>query len=272
MEEVSAIFSLDCTTLDVTKFPSARGLRALFDFVPERAHKQASSGHLSQGPRGAITEIPWLEQLAALAQLTRVELNCGEFSPGKVLTQLPAGCELAVHSVGKQDLTSSKSLPHCASLPHLVTLGVRIHVQTGTPHVGFSCLASCPNLRDLWLSVAVYHRNAELEDHPGWVDLSTLDDVPPRCSVVFRYADIDIGSYKPPAGWSVAPHYYCEELICFRHDSQDCTAEPNSCWPEYMNVWRQQQAMMEYQSMLSANLLSCNIFKASRPVPQGTTI
>ena len=209
--------------------------------------KAASSEHLSQGPQGTITEIPWLEQLAALPQLTRVELVCDEFSPGKVLIQLPAGCELVVHSVGQnEDSTLSKLLPHRASQPHLVMLGVHIHISTGTPHVDFSCLASCPNLRDFWLSIGDYCRNAELEDNPDWVDLFTLNDVPTRCSVVlgFRDADINIDAYKPPAGWSVAPYHDCKELICFRHDSQDCTAEPNSCWDEYIDMWVEMQAMI----------------------------
>ena len=237
---------LDCTALDVTRFPSARVLKASFECLDEWELNR-SLAHLSQGAQGNMTAIPWLQQLVGLPQLTRVELVCGEFSPGRVLTQLPAGCELVVHTGGNEDLQLSKALPHCASLPHLVTLGVHIHIQTGTPDIDFSCLAGCPNLRDFWLSVCDYHGNAEPEDNLDWANLSTLNDVPTRCSVVlgFRAADIDIGSYEPPAGCSFAPYHDFEELICFRHDSQDCTAESDSCWLEYINVWQLQQAMLE---------------------------
>ena len=119
----------------------------------------------------------------------------GEFSPGKVLTQLPAGCELVEHSISNEDSTLAESLPHRASLPHLVTLDVSINVSTGTPHVDCSCLASCLDLKDFWLSVDDYCGNAEMED-PDWVDLSTLNDVPTRCSIVlgFRGDDMNIGS------------------------------------------------------------------------------
>ena len=82
---------------------------------------KASPEYMSQGPRATIAVIPGLEQLAALPQLTRVELHCGEFSPGKVLMQLPASCELVVH-------TSVTELSE--SLPHLV--GLRVWI--GVPH------------------------------------------------------------------------------------------------------------------------------------------
>ena len=115
-----------------------------------------------------FTEVPWLKQVAGLPQLTRVELVCGDFSPGRVLTQLPAGCELVVHLVSNEDLSLSESLPHRASLPYLVTLGVCINVFTGPPDVDFSCLASCPNLRNLWLSVGDFHGFAD-KGGPNWV-------------------------------------------------------------------------------------------------------
>ena len=81
--------------------------------------------------------------------------------------------------------------------------------------------------------------------------MSTLNDVPTCCSLVpgFRDADINMASYEPPAGWSVTPYHDGEdhdgeELICFRNDSQDCTAEPDSCWHEYIDRWEEMQAMV----------------------------
>ena len=151
---------------------------------------------------------------------------CGKFSPGKTLMQLPAACELVVHSVGNEDSALSKFLPHRASLPHLVMLGVHINVDTCTPEIDFSCLASCPRLRDFWLSVGDYYGNTQLQlhlkDELDWVYLSTLNDVPTCCSLVlgFRDADINMATYEPPAGWSITPYHDGEdhdgeELICF---------------------------------------------------------
>ena len=118
-----------------------------------------------------------------------------------------------------------ESLPHRASLPHLVSLQVTISVPTYLPDVNFSCLASCPNLREVRLSIDDYEGNCDFED-PSWVDLSTLKDVPTRCSVVLRFDDaaMHIGSFEPPADWSVAPYDDCEDLICFRHGSQQLLA------------------------------------------------
>ena len=168
MEENHVTFLLDCTALDVTKFPSARVLKASFEGVDERRLVKASPECLFQGPRAVV--FPWLEQLAALPQLTRVVLNCGEFSPGKVLTQLPAGCKLVVYTSATE---WSASLPHCASLPHLVKLCVEIGFPTCTTLVDFKCLAGCPHLRDVRLSIDDCCRDCYFED-PNWVNLSTL--------------------------------------------------------------------------------------------------
>ena len=217
-------FSLrTCTALDVTKCPSARFLEASFHNVFWDSVK-ASPKHLSLGPAASFTEIRWLKQLAALPQLTSVELNCGEFSPGRVLTQLPAGCELVIYTSGG-DITLEESLPHCTSLLHLVSLHVMISVPLYMSDVDFSCLASCPNLREVWLPIDDCCGNCDLTN-PDWVDLSTLKDVPTRCSVVpgFEDAAMHIGSLKPPAGWSVAPYDNSEDLICFEHGSQQLLA------------------------------------------------
>ena len=171
------------------------------------------------------TEVPWLEQLAALPQLARVEFNCFEVSPGDILTRLPAGCEVVIHTVCD---VLEDSLPHRASLPHLASLHITFSVPTYMPHVNFSCLASCPNLREVWLSIEDYHGTCDLAD-PDWVDLSTLKDLPTRCSVVLGFEDAAMhsGSYKPPADCSVAPYDNSNDLICFRQGSQDCTGGMN---------------------------------------------
>ena len=185
---------------------------------------EAFSEDLSLGPDATITEIPWLQKLAALPQLTRVEIKCGDFSPGAVLTQLPWTCELVIHTTGT---TLYESLPNEASLAHLVTLHAIWNCDTmSTPDVDFSCLASCPNLRHVWLRVADYDWNHDLSN-PDWVDLSTLDYLPSRCSVVLsvRNAARHIDLFQPPAGWSVAPRrrwlprYPSEELIFSRSGS-----------------------------------------------------
>ena len=177
VEEVRVELLQDCTALDVTKFPNARVLRAYFDDVSDWEDMASSDPlfqRLFQGPRATITEISRLEQLAALAQLTRVELNSGELVPGEILTQLPAGCELLVQTSGS---TLCGSLPHDASLAHLVTLHISDYYchDICNLHVEFSCLASCPNLRDhtqqVWLEVIDYDGNHELTT-PHWVDLS----------------------------------------------------------------------------------------------------
>ena len=110
-----------------------------------------------------------------------------------------------------------------------MTLDVCIGVPTYTPHVEFSCLADCPNLRDVWLSIDDYCGNCDFED-PTWVNLSTLNDLPSRCSVElgFRDAAMHMKSFEPPAGWSVAPsHNSSERLIFSRNGSQDCIVGTN---------------------------------------------
>ena len=65
----------DCTALYVTKFPSARVLKASF--------MDAIQWELMKVPPANIptTKVPWLEQLAAWPQLARAEFNCFELSP-----------------------------------------------------------------------------------------------------------------------------------------------------------------------------------------------
>ena len=179
-----------CTALDVTKFPSARVLKA--------------SLHYDEGQVLKPVAIPWLAQLAALPQLTKVKLDWGESIPGKFLTQLPAGCKLVIDQVDTGD-TLEDSLPHHASLAHLVAL----NVDSCDPmtEVDFSCLASCPNLRNVRLVFEDEYKYEDLKHLRPWVDLSTLNHLPTHCSVVlgFRGAARRINEYQPPAGWSVAP-------------------------------------------------------------------
>ena len=196
----------DYTTLNVTKFPSARALTASFERL-DAAEPQT---------------IPWLEQLVALPQLTRVELDWGDISPGRFLMQLPAGCELKIITWGR---TLSESLPHSASLAHLVTLVI----QDCNPSVDFGCLAPCPNLRNVKL------HSSHVDNLLDWVDLSTLNYVPDRCLLTLNFEDaaMHMGSLHLPAGWRVAPgsNAFCSkddddgELIFFRDNSQDCTDE-----------------------------------------------
>ena len=173
VEEVQVEHLQDCTALDVTKFPSARVLKASFT--------DASQWELMKVPTADIptTKVPWLEQLAALPQLARVEFTCFEFSPRNILAQLPAGCELVIHTDIRETLEDS--LPRRASLPHLVSLHATISVPTYLPDVEFSCLAGCPNLREVQLSIDDYCGNCDFTD-PTWVDLSTLKYLPTRCS------------------------------------------------------------------------------------------
>ena len=191
VENVCVTFLEDCTDLDVTKFPSARVLEASFERV------------LLEELEGA----PWLGQLVALPQLTTVVLDWGGISPGEFLIQLPTGCELVISTSGT---TLSESLPHCAGLAHLVNLSVWGY-DTRTP-VEFSCLAGCPNLRDVRLVITDMDEDLDLTNL-DWVDLSTLNHVPPRCSIVLDFTDahrfipaMHIGVFQPPAGWSVALH------------------------------------------------------------------
>ena len=193
------------TTLHVTKFPSARVLKVSFQRLDE----------------AELQTIPWLEQLVALPQLTRVMLNWGDISPGRFLMQLPAGCELEIDTWGRK---LSESLPPSASLAHLVTLEVRNCYR----NVDFSCLATCPNLR----SVKLRPKYVRVRSPLDWVKWSTLNHVPDLCSLVlnFRGAAMRIGAFYPPAGWSVAPQCTSpeskdDELIFFRNNRQDCFVE-----------------------------------------------
>ena len=186
VEEVSIT---ECTTLNVTKLPSARVLMAQFQRLDE----------------AELQTIPWLEQLVALPQLTRVLLSWSNISPGRILMQLPAGCELEVATLCTP---LSESLPHSASLAHLVTLEVWAFNL-----IDLNCLAACPILRHVKLYAPP---GDNLLDR---VDLSFLTCVPERCSVALRFKDaaMFIGSFDPPAGWSVAlgstPIWWKDELI-----------------------------------------------------------
>ena len=186
--------------LDVTKFHSARALTASFERLDEQELKT----------------IPWLGQLGTLPQLTTVELRWARISPSRFLIQLPAGCELEIVTWGR---TLSESLPHSASLAHLVTL----KIWDCNPNVDFSCLATCPNLRN----VALHCRR--VDNLLEWVSWSTLVHVPKRCSFALKFKDaMCVGSFYPPAGWSIAPrcNSFCSkdhELIFSRDDSQECT-------------------------------------------------
>ncbi len=191
-----------CTALDVTKFPSARVLKASLENV----------AGLEPPP------ISWLAQLTGLPQLTKVELDCGEVTPDDFLTQLPAGCELIMNTTS---LALEESLPHHASLAHLVTLNVEQCCCHPYTLLEFSCLASCPNLRYVWQSFDEMHRRFDPTD-PDWVDLSTLNHLPTHCSVVLGFpgAAFWIDAFQPPAGWSVAPWVSGSELIFFRTGSK----------------------------------------------------
>ena len=191
-----------CTALDITKFSSLRVLKVFFERLDEQE----------------LQTIPWLGQLVALPQLTRVVLMWGDIRPGRFLMQLPAGCELEFDTHSEL----SASLPHCASLAHLVDLEV-----WASDSVDFSCLAACPNLRRVR---AHSFFTGNLLD---WLDLSTLNHVPDRyrCSVVLQFKDAAMrtGSFEPPSGWSVAPgtgtSFPQDELIFSRNGSQDCTVD-----------------------------------------------
>ena len=197
-----------CTTPDVTKFCRLKVPQASFERLDEQE----------------LQTIPWLGQLVALPQLTRVVRSCGDIRPGRFLMQLPAGCELEFNTWGSKTL--SESLPHNASLAHLVTL--EVECCDSTMSIDFSCLATCPKLRHVKL------QSSYVNNFLDWVNLSTLNHVPDRCSVVLDFQDaaMCIGSFDPPAGWSVEPGYSKsfwskDELIFSRNGSQDCTLNVN---------------------------------------------
>ena len=170
--------------------------------------------------------ITWLAQLAALPQLTKVKLDWGKSIPGEFLTQLPAGCELVIDKVDTGSDTLEDSLPHHASLAHLVAVNVdSCHPMT---EVDFSCLASCPNLRNVRLGFEDEYKYEDLTDQPPWVDLSTLNHLPAHCSVVlgFRGAARRINEYQPPAGWSVAPDKSSRKKLIFSRTGSAVSMNP----------------------------------------------
>ena len=197
-----------CPTLDVTKFPSARVLTASFQYLGEREFQT----------------IPWLGQLVALPQLTRVAIDWGGINPGRFLIQLPAGCELEIERWCGELL--SESLPHSASLAHLVILKIVAYAV-----IDFSCLATCPKLRQVELNVI------NVDNVLDRANLSTLNHVPDRCSValIIRRDDaMRIASFKLPAGWSVddvtpgsSLCWSQIKLIFLRIGSHNCTVHVN---------------------------------------------
>ena len=66
-----------------------------------------------------------------------------------------------------------------------------------------------------------------------WVDLSTFNQVPERCSVSLNLTDaaMRIKPFEPPAGWSVTPdstsYWPTKELLFIRNGCQDCTVDVN---------------------------------------------
>ena len=141
-------FLVKRTVLEVTKFPNARVLKVSFK---QQVYQE-------------LQTFPWLRQLVALPQLTRVALSWADIRPARFLLQLPAGCELEIDTWGKETL--SEALPHPASLAHLVDLKVR-----ACKPVDFSCLAACPNLRHVMVHVHCWCTDIFLEG----VDWSTLN-------------------------------------------------------------------------------------------------
>ena len=160
VEELRVDFLGACTALDVNKFLSARVLKASLENV----------AHISEiFPANSLGAIPWLAQLAALTHLTEVELNWGEVCPCDFLTQLPAGCELIINTTS----TLEESLPHPASLAHLVTLNIEHCCCFPYTLIGFNCLDGCPNLRDVRVS---FYEMSDWRDvyEPEWSCLPSI--------------------------------------------------------------------------------------------------